>query len=99
MEASIWVMFITKNSDTCLIERLVCTTPLLLFSTMDFISGQLIPLTNPIHRILGQFVNKPGKKLFCNRALLKDNQYDSANDNQYTLGLYQRLSHIGYTDL
>ena len=26
---------------------------------MDFISGQLISLTNPIHTIPGQFVNKP----------------------------------------
>ena len=39
---------------------------------MDFISGQLISLTNRIHRIPGQFVNKPGKGLFCDRALLKD---------------------------
>ena len=31
-------------------------------------SGQLISLTNPIHRIPGHFVNKP-QILFCDRAL------------------------------
>ena len=36
---------------------------------MHFISGQLISLTNPMHRILGHFVNKP-QILFCDRALL-----------------------------
>ena len=36
-DASMWVMFISKNSNT----------------------GQLISLTNPIHRIPGYFVNKP----------------------------------------
>ena len=34
-------------------------TLLLSFADVDIISGQLISLTNPIHRILGQFVNKP----------------------------------------
>ena len=37
---------------------------------MDFISGQLISLTNPIHRIPVQRVNKLGKRLFCDKALL-----------------------------
>ena len=37
---------------------------------MDFISDQVISLTNPIHKILGQFVNKPGKRLFYDRAPL-----------------------------
>ena len=36
---------------------------------MDFISGHLISLTNPVHRIPDQFVNKPGWRLFCDRAL------------------------------
>ena len=31
------------------------------FAAVDFISGQLISLTNPIHMIPGQFVNKPGE--------------------------------------
>ena len=47
MDASIWVMFISKYSDTL---------------EIDFISGQLILLTNSIHKIPGLFVNKPGKK-------------------------------------
>ena len=33
------------------------------------ISGQLISLANPLHRFPGQFVNKPRKRLFCDRAL------------------------------
>ena len=40
------------------------------FPAMDLISGQMISLTNPIQKILGQFVNKPGIRLFWNRALL-----------------------------
>ena len=36
-----------------------------------FISGQLISLIYPIHRIPGQFVNKPGKRLFCDRVHLE----------------------------
>ena len=36
---------------------------------MDFISGQLFSMTNPIHRIPGHFVYKP-QILMCNRALL-----------------------------
>ena len=38
---------------------------------MDFISGQLILLTNTIHKIPDQFVHKPGKRIFCERAHLK----------------------------
>ena len=41
---------------------MICLTPLLSFCLMDFISGQLISLTNAIHRIPGQFVNKPGRR-------------------------------------
>ena len=39
---------------------------------MDFVAavGKLISLTNPIHRILGQFENKP-QILVSDRALLK----------------------------
>ena len=44
-------------------------TPLLSFAAVDFISGQLISLTNPIHRIPGQLENKPGERLFCDRTL------------------------------
>ena len=36
---------------------------------MNFISGHLISLTNPIHRIPGEFGNKP-QIVFCDRALL-----------------------------
>ena len=67
MDASIWGMFISKDRDTLEIVRL---TLLSSFPSMDFISGQLISLTNPIHRIQGQFVNKL-QILFCDRALLK----------------------------
>ena len=38
----------------------------IIISVMDFISGQL--LTNPIYNIPGQYVNKSGKRLFCDRA-------------------------------
>ena len=42
------------------------------FSAMDmvttYITGQLMSLTNPIHRILGQFVNKL-QKLFISEKL------------------------------
>ena len=53
---------------------------------MDFISGQLISLTNPIHRILGQFVNKPWKRLFCDRALLTITKFDSQYFTQSGFG-------------
>ena len=41
-DTSIWV-----------IENIVCLTLLLSFPAMEFISGHLISLTNPIHRIPG----------------------------------------------
>ena len=66
MDASIWGKFISKNSNTLKIEHSL----LLSFPAMNFISGQLISLTNPIHRILSQFVNK-SQILFCDRALLR----------------------------
>ena len=49
--------------------RAVCLTLLLSFPAMDFISGQLISLTNPQNRIPVQCVNKLGKRL-CDRTLL-----------------------------
>ena len=49
---------------------MVCSTLLLSFPAMDFNSGQLNSLKNPIHRIPGLFVNKR-QILFCDRALLK----------------------------
>ena len=49
---------VSKNSNTPEIEHCPLNPPpLLSFPTMDFISGQLISPTNPIHRIPGQFVN------------------------------------------
>ena len=48
---------------------MVCLTLLSSFPIMDFISGQLISLTKPIHMIWGHFVNKP-QILFCDRAPL-----------------------------
>ena len=54
--------YLGRNSDTLEIEHCLLNSPI-----MDFISGQL---TNPIHRITGQFINKPGKRLFCDRSLL-----------------------------
>ena len=63
-DASIWVMFISKINNTLEIaEHIVSLTLLLSLAALDFISGQLISLTNPIHGILGQFVNKRGKIL------------------------------------
>ena len=70
MDAFIWVMFFIKNSDTLEICGIVCFILLLSCLAMDFISGQLISLTKLIHKIPGQFVNKPGIRLFCDRALL-----------------------------
>ena len=61
-----WVLFIFKDKDTLVIAFY----SLLPFPTMDFIPGQLISLTNSIHKISGQFVNKPGKRLFCDKAPL-----------------------------
>ena len=68
-DASIWVMRISKNSDTL---KVVCLHVILLlsFPAMDFILGQLISLTNPIYIIPGKFVNKHGIRLFCDRAHL-----------------------------
>ena len=78
-DASIWVMFISKSNDTLeLREHIVCLTLPLSFAAVDFISGQLISLTNPIHRIHGQFVKKTVFiiiRLFCDRAL-----YHSKNE-------------------
>ena len=75
-DTSIWVMSISKNIDTLEIEHSL----LLSFPAMDFISGRLILLTNPIHRIPCQFVNKPGKRLLCYRVLLTKSVYK----NSYT---------------
>ena len=58
MDASIWVMFISKNKDTFEIAEHSLLPVLLSFAAMGFISGQIISLTNPIHKIPGQFVNK-----------------------------------------
>ena len=58
-EVSIWVMFISKDSDMRTLDN--CLKLLLTLLTMDFISGQLISLTNPIHGIPVQYVNKLGK--------------------------------------
>ena len=59
------------------IADIVCLILLLSFPALDFISGQLNSLINPIHRISGQFVNKPGLRLFCDRALLISNKSHS----------------------
>ena len=55
-DAPIWVKSISKNSNTLRIEHSLLNS-LLSFPAMDFIAGPLILLTNPIHRILGLFVN------------------------------------------
>ena len=59
--ASVWVMYISKNSNMLKIQHSLLNS-ILTFPAMDFISGQLISLTNPFHRIPGQFVNKHEKK-------------------------------------
>ena len=58
-----------KYIRTCNLDKvmyLIYLTLLLSFAAVDFISCQLIS----IHRIPGQFVNKPGYRLLCDRALL-----------------------------
>ena len=61
-DASVWVTSISKNSDTLEIaEPRLLNSPIIIPRYgFHFSSGQLISLTNPIHRIPGQFVNKPG---------------------------------------
>ena len=57
-EASIWVMFISKNSDTLEIaENSLFNTPIII-PRCGFHSGQLISQTNCIHKIPGLSVNK-----------------------------------------
>ena len=51
MDVSIWVKFISKNRNTLEIEHILLNSLLLSFPAMDFISGQLISLTNPIHNL------------------------------------------------
>ena len=71
-DASNWVMFISRNRDTRTLDQSILSrinSPIIIPS-MDFISGQPISLTNPIHRIPVQCVNKLGKRLFCDRAIL-----------------------------
>ena len=60
-DAFILVKFISKNSNMLEIKHSLLNSPILSFPAMDFISGQLISLTNPIHRIPSQFLNR----LFC----------------------------------
>ena len=80
MNTSVWVKFIFNNSNMLEMEHsLVCVTLLLSFPAMDFISGQLISLTNLIHRIPGHFLNKP-QILFCERAILR--KTDSSNPRE-----------------
>ena len=52
-----WVKLISKNRNTLEIEHSLFNSPIII-SIVDFILHQLILLTNPIHRILGHFVNK-----------------------------------------
>ena len=54
-DASNWVMFMSKS---------LLNSPIII-PAVDFISGQPMSLTNPFHRIPGQFVNKTGKGHFC----------------------------------
>ena len=56
MDASIWVMFISKNRDTLEIaEHSLFNSPIIIRCCgFHFRSNDL---TNPIHRIPGQFVN------------------------------------------
>ena len=54
-DASIWVTFISENSKE--IEHSLLYSLLLSFLAVDFISGLLISLTNPIQRIPGIFFN------------------------------------------
>ena len=51
-----------KNNNTLEIEHSLLTL-LLSFSAIDFISGQLISPTNPIHRISGSFCKQTANTL------------------------------------
>ena len=55
----LFVLCLSLKIATRLKERIVCLTLQLSSPAMDFISGQLISPTNPIHRIPGKFVNNP----------------------------------------
>ena len=60
--ASIWVIFISKNSDTLEIaDDCLLNTPIII-CRYGFNSGQIISLINLIQRSLGQFVNHPSIK-------------------------------------
>ena len=60
-DTCVLVKFTSKNSSTFTIEHVMNRVP-------THISGQLISLTNPIHMIPGQFVNKP--QTFSNHKYL-----------------------------
>ena len=69
-DASIWVMFIFKDSDTLEIENSLLNSPtsiIIHHYGFHFRSTELSSLTQPIHRIPGQSVNKPRKRLFCDK--------------------------------
>ena len=83
-DASIMVMFICKNSDTLEMKHSLLNSPIVILR-YDFISGQLILLTNPIHRITGQCVNISGKRLFCDRALLSVHVYKKLHSYQFNV--------------
>ena len=60
----LYLKFISKNSDTRTLDQRR------LLNSHSIIPEQLISLRKPIHRIPVQCLNKLGKRLFCDRALL-----------------------------
>ena len=58
LNEAIWVMFISKNSDTRTLDQSSLRNSPIITPAMDFNSCQLISLTNPLYRIPVQRVNK-----------------------------------------
>ena len=73
MNAFIYVMFFSKNSDMLEIENsLLNSTIIIPRYGFRFRCSDLSDKPHDHdHRILGQFVNKPGKRLLCDRAPLR----------------------------
>ena len=71
MDASIWVMFISKNSDTLDIEHILLKSPIIIHRCGFSFSSTDLADTPFIRFRVNLIVNKHEKRLFCDRALLK----------------------------
>ena len=57
--ASIWLKLISKISNTLDIEYSLLNSPVVILLYRFHFRSTDLAVTNPIHRISGQFVNKP----------------------------------------